>query len=430
MHRIAIVSIFTEEFGGGEARILYELARRLATRHEVLVVCPGEHTERTRDAQGLDLLTVESSGLEEVRFPNLTCATRARVFELLDAFAPDVVHAHNPVMLGLLSLVWARTRGVPFVTTPHFIPDRILEFPSGARALLLAFRAITPLVNAYLGTYLRHCDAIIALNRAVAAGTARFTGHGPIAVIPNGRDLAPLAACRIPPIDGDKRTLCFIGYLAQRKNQMYLLRMLALLPATYRLVLVGRSLVPRYERALRSYAMRHSLANVEFLGGVDNACIPSILEQAHVLVSASILEAQSLVVIEALASGTPVVGLANETIDELVDDLVGRRLPADAPPAAFAEAVLAVCGLARAEYEEMARQARARVQRMGWDPVVCATVGLYDSVAARSAEPGGAATSRGTGLSRTARIFAAVTNVVCLFLFGAYGRRRIPAPGG
>ena len=45
--------------------------------------------------------------------------------------------------------------------------------------------------------------------------------------------------------------------------------------------------------------------------------IPNYLERAHVFPSASKMEVQSLVVIEALASGTPVVGLSNETIDEL-----------------------------------------------------------------------------------------------------------------
>jgi glycosyltransferase involved in cell wall biosynthesis len=433
LKKIAIVSIYKENFGGGEARIVFELARQLAARYEVVVVCPGERTELVRDDSGLWLLTVESSGSEEVCFPSLNRETRARVFELLDEFGPDVVHAHDPVMLGMVSLVWARTRGVPFVTTPHFIPDRILEFPSGERAMLLAFKVIQPLVNAYLTTFFEHCDGIIALNRSVVEGTRSFARHAPLFTIPNGRDLEPLRRCGVAATDEKARTLCFIGYLAERKNQLYLLRMLTSLPSNYRLLLIGKSLVPRYERELRDFVSQHGLTNVEFLGSVDYARIPSYLEQTHVLVSASVLEAQSLVVIEALASGTPVVGLANQTVDELVDDAVGRRLPKETPPA-----VQKICSLRRSEYEEMARQARTRVERMDWEPVVNATLQVYETLisARRQLAAGAASDACGEdrsigervntklGLSRAAKFFAAATNGICSFLYRTRKPRR------
>ncbi len=413
--RIAIVSIYKEAFGGGEALVAFELARRLAVRHEVLVVCPGARTEVVRERSGLAVLTVESGGGEEVSFPRLGRRARARVFALLEEFGPDVVHAHGPVMLGMFALAWARARRVPFVTTPHFVPHRLLEFPSGARALVLVFRAIQPLVNAYLVAFLRSCDAVIALNRAVAESARAFAPKTTVFTIPNGRNLEPLRQCRITAPGAGTRTLCFIGYLAARKNQLYLLRMLTCLPATYRLRLVGKALVPRYERELRELVARQGLANVEFTGAVGYDRVPSLLEQAHLFVSASVLEAQSLVIIEALASGTPVVGLANETVDELVDDAVGHRLPKGAPPAEFAKWVDRICSLPRPQYEEMARRARARVERMDWKPVVDATVRAYES---RIAAPAGI-------LTPSARFFAAANNLICSLLFRT--QKRPPA---
>lgn len=120
--------------------IAFELARQLAARHEVLVLCPGERTQLVRDESGLWLLTVVSSDGEEVCYPYLNRKTLAMVFDLLDEFGPDVVHAHDPVILGMVSLVWARTRGVPFVKTPHFVPDRILEFPPARERCCLRSR--------------------------------------------------------------------------------------------------------------------------------------------------------------------------------------------------------------------------------------------------------------------------------------------------
>jgi len=340
------------------------------------------------------------------------------------------------VMLGMVSLVWARTRGVPFVTTPHFVPDRILEFPSGARALLFAFKAIQPVVNAYLTCFFEHCDGIIALNRSVVEGLRSFVRHAPVFTIPNGRDLRRLRTCRVSATDETTRNLCFIGYLAERKNQLYLLRMLTSLPGNYRLWLIGKSLVPLYERKLRKYASQHGLTNVEFLGYVDFARIPSFLEQTHVLVSASVLEVQSLVVIEALASGTPVVGLANETVDELIDDAVGRRLPKETTPAEFADWVQKICNLPRSEYVEMAQQARARVERMDWEPVVDATIHVYETLISERRQLAIDAASDGStvhrsigaqvngkhGLSLSAKCFATATNCICSFLY----RTQIP----
>jgi hypothetical protein len=174
------------------------------------------------------------------------------------------------------------------------------------------------------------------------------------------------------------------------------------------------------------------------LGHVDFSRIPSFLEQTHVLVSASVLEVQSLVVIEALASGTPVVGLANETVDELIDDAVGRRLPKETPPAEFADWVQKICSLPRSEYVEMARQARARVERMDWKPVVDATIHVYETlvserrqVAVDPASKGitehrsiGAQVNGRHRLSRSAMFFSAATNGICSFLYRTRSPRR------
>jgi glycosyltransferase involved in cell wall biosynthesis len=372
----------------------------------------------SREEGGLRLLTVESSGGQEMCFPNLDRRTREKISALLDEFAPDVVHSHNPLMLGIVALAWARARGVPFVTTPHFVPDRLLEFPSGSRGLVLVFRAIRPLVDSYLRRFFENVDGIIALNRAVAEGFSRFPRSARTFQIPNGRDLGRLARCSVASMAGPLRTLACVGYLAGRKNQMFLLRVMELLPANFRLLLVGKSLIPGYERELREYAARRGLAGVQFTGPLDHEGVLARLEQAHLLVSASVLEAQSLVVIEALASGTPVVGLANETVDEFVDESVGRRLPRDASPAEFARCVQELCALPQHDYEQMAARGRARVARTDWEPVVDATLGAY-----------GETSSAPRPLAGAARFYASLTSGVCTLFFrilGPAAKRAVP----
>jgi len=111
-----------------------------------------------------------------------------------------------------------------------------------------------------------------------------------------------------------------------------------------------------------------------------------MLEQSHVFVSASRMEVQSLVVIEALASGTPVVGLSNETVDELVDETNGARLSKDADPETFALAIQRICELPASEYKKRCERARERVKDLDWSNVMRRTVESYEMILAQQDE--------------------------------------------
>jgi glycosyltransferase involved in cell wall biosynthesis len=328
----------------------------------------------------MKVLTVASAGPDQVYYPFLDRATYDRAIAWLDEFRPDVVHGHDPIMLGAIAQYYALRHSVPFVMTLHWLPDRVLEFGAGARSVLRNQWLVRPVVRSYINRFLGDCDGIIAINESVIRGLRGHALRARVFRISNGRDLARFRSCPFADANGEIRNLCFIGFLSDRKNQLYLLKVIEHLPANYRLQLIGKALTPGYERELRSYASARGLNNVEFLGQKDQSEIPECLAGARAFVSASRLEVQSLTVIEALASGTPVVGLANETIDELVDDKVGRCLPRDAGPNEFARAVEQVCSLPQAEYDRLCRQARARVALMDWTQVADATAAAYETM--------------------------------------------------
>jgi 1,2-diacylglycerol 3-alpha-glucosyltransferase len=379
--RIAVATIFPKSFGGGAGMMAHELACHLAERYEVLLLCPGQRTELAERNSGLTVLTVASAGPDEVYYPFLDRRTASRVFGFLDGFQPDVIHSHDPIMLGALAQYWALTRSVPFVLTPHCLPDRYLEFGAGDRSVLRARQLVQPIVRSYLSRFLGDCDGIIVNNESVSQSLRRYELRARLFPISNGRDLECFRSFPNADLTEKDRILCFIGFLSDRKNQLYLLQMLEHLPANYRLQLVGKALVRDYERKLRGYAAKRDLSNVQFLGELDYSAIPACLARAHVFVSASKLEVQCLTIIEALASGTPVIGLANETLDELVDDTVGRRLPKETPPAEFARWVGRICSLSQPEYDVMCRRARARVEQMDWASVADSHATAYQTLA-------------------------------------------------
>jgi len=381
--RIAFVSLFKEGYGGGEGRVAHEMAHRLAVQHDVVIICPHERTTLYRCPDGLKVFGVKSAGEGNVCVPILTSKQVKAILDFLDSFAPEIVHAHEPVSISLIGQIWARMHRVPFVHTAHVLPSRAMAF--GAIDVLKVLNG--PLTHSVarraLEDFFRNCDAIVALNRSVAQDLEAFGYRGRILKIPNGRDLHVYAACRYADVDAPVKVLTFTGFISRRKNQLYLLHVLHHLGFGYRLQLLGDAIDRAYREELERTIRDLELEHVALVGQVDHADVPRYLEGTHAFISASKLEVQSLSVIEALASGTPVVGLSNETVDELVDDAVGRRLPQDAAPAAFAGAVRAVCEQPSASYVAMCQSARERVRHLDWDNVLDMTLDAYRSLLAQ-----------------------------------------------
>jgi glycosyltransferase involved in cell wall biosynthesis len=377
--KVVFVSLFKPGLGGGEGRVAHELARHFAAQHDVVLICPAGRTGLYEEDTGLKVFGIRSAGNGEFQMPALSGKTVRSMIDFLDAFRPDAVHAHEPTLMGLIGQIWAKMNLVPFVHTSHVLPAKVLDFGATDALDVKLFQGslVESMTRRALTDFYENCDAIIALNLPALRALREFGYQGKVFVIPNGRDLARYAGCAVADTGTAEKTLSFIGYVSERKNQIFLIDAHQHLPEHYKLLLIGKPLNPDYGRHLRHYCEARGLDNVVFVGQVPHEQIPSHLERTHVFVSASKMEVQSLVVIEALASGTPVVGLSNETTIELVDEEVGCRLPADATPQEFAARVERICTLPQPQYEQLCRDARDRVSHLDWSNVVDQTVAAY-----------------------------------------------------
>jgi len=378
--KIVFTSLFRRGEGGGEGRVAHELASHFARRYDVVMICPSDETGLSeRDDSGLKVFGVRSAGDGEFRMPALSARTVRTLFDFLDEFNPDIVHAHEPALIGLIGQIWAKMHMVPFVHTSHVLPAKVLDFGT-ADALdmkIMQSSFSESISQRVLMNFYQNCDAIIALNEPARKALRRFGYAGRLFVIPNGRDLERYVTFAYADAETEEKNLSFVGYISRRKNQSYLIDSHLHLPKHYTLYLIGKALKPEYGKQLKQYCEARDLDNVVFTGQVPHTEISSYLEKTHVFVSASKMEVQSLVVIEALASGTPVVGLSNETTDELVDDEVGCWLPKETTPEEFAACVERICNLPQPEYERLCQNARQRVDHLDWSNVVDQTVAAY-----------------------------------------------------
>lgn len=382
--KVVFTSLFKEGQGGGEGRVAHEIAHKFAEMgHETVMICPAEQTGLHAQEENYRVFGIRAAGQGEFWMPALSSRTVNSVFDFLDDFNPDVIHAHDPALIGLVGQVWAKMHMVPFVHTSHVLPHDIFKF-GAADALdvkLLQTSLSEAVAREALTDFYDNCDAIIALNKSALQSLRKFGYQGKVFIIPNGRNLAQYEDCKIADVESSsEKILTFIGFISERKNQSYLLEVMIHLPTTYQLRLIGGALNPDYERQIKRFCKRHNLDNVAFLGKIPHEEIPPRLEETHAFVSASTMEVQSLVIIEALASGTPVVGLVNETIEELVNDEVGCQLPHETAPKAFARCVEQLCSLSQTEYAALCERARARVAELDWSNVVEETVEAYEEL--------------------------------------------------
>jgi 1,2-diacylglycerol 3-alpha-glucosyltransferase len=379
--KILVVSSHEQEFGGGEGRLAFEFAVEMSKRHQVVLMYPGKAPAALPPGARLTVHTIRSL---DYTLPALRGKELLALVEILDDFRPDVVHSHTPWFLGVMVQAWAFVRGVPFFFTAHELPSKMLEW-----GLVRYLRGVmrSPLLHALTRTYLvsfcRHCTSVVALNRAAADDIRGIGYRGRLFVIPNGRTLAMYDGTGPADIGAREKVLTFVGDFGPRKNQRYLVEMMNHLPEDYRLLLIGHDVDHHYRREIDAAIGPRIRHRVTFTGRLDHSRIPSQLAKTHLWVSASLMEVQSLAVLEALASGTPVLGLSNETIDELVDSRVGARLEHSATPRQFAEAVRAVCETDPDSYRRMCEQARERVRPFDWSCAIRKTEEMYEKALRR-----------------------------------------------
>ncbi len=346
---------------GGVPTVTRELARGLAERgHAVEVLAPSSTGRSATRAGGR--LTVARRG--SVRWPwyedqRLGFLSRSAAGDLIGGFAPDIVHVHSPLTLGAAARSAARRRRVPVVYTNHYLPanvhptaDRADRAGAGRRPaapgdpavgsttpatrVSAATRATAAAVGGaagalfdvgfygYLTTFANRCDRVTA---PTATALLLLRDHGlraPSQVVSNGVDLdvySPGAADeslrRRYALPAGRPLVLSVGRLSPEKRADVLVEALATQDvADTVLALAGSG---PDEGRLRELAARRGVAErVRFLGFIPGTDLPGLYRLADVFAIASEAELQSLVTMEAMASGLPVVAVNAGALGELV----------------------------------------------------------------------------------------------------------------
>jgi phosphatidyl-myo-inositol alpha-mannosyltransferase len=372
--RIAQVCPYDLDRPGGVQAHVRGLASELARRgHAVTIVAPRppEHEYRgevhgagcqqaPRALEG-SVTVLRLGRARTVRLSSTQIdVVAASVAELttLGSLGLDIVHLHTPHNPWLPLQVRWYTPQATHVATFHDAPPGGI-WGSFARAWLLPLAGWV-MVRGLL-------KSAVAVSEVAAAATGAWLEPGELPVAPNGIDTSTFG----PPCPAQPACVVYVGRLEPRKGVDDLLEAFVRLRAhDARLVVAGEG--PLGDTLRRRYA---SHPNIHFAGRVSEADKARLLATCTLFCSpARHGESFGIVLLEAMASGAPVVAAANPGYRALAGGYAVLYPPGSV--AHLADRLEQVLGDA-ALRQQLSQRGLALAQRYDWSRVVDRIESLY-----------------------------------------------------
>ena len=224
-------------------------------------------------------------------------AVDSRAFKSLDelTFRPDVVHVHGLWSLDMAqAMSWCRKHGVRYYVSPHGgLMPRVLR----------------------RGWLKKHLFYWMFLRRNLdSAAGIHCTGEGEADAVRSlgikARTFIVPLGCDLPDLGGEvkkERMVLFLSRLGEEKGLVYLLDAWKLLRHDgWRLVLAGPDW-EGYRRVLEKKIEDEQIVHVELFGPADATQKDALYRASRLFVLPSPMENFSMVVLDALAYGLPVI---------------------------------------------------------------------------------------------------------------------------
>jgi glycosyltransferase involved in cell wall biosynthesis len=234
----------------------------------------------------------------------------------------DVVHVHHPFLSGRLALHYCHHKHIPIVFTNHTRYDMMAQ----AYLPILPDEISEGFLQAYMPSFCEAVDLVVSPSSGMEKVLRKLDVESHIEIVPNGVELSrfiqakPLSRTEYGFTDDDI-LLIYTGRLAPEKNLDFLIMSFAgVLQAVenVRLLLVGDG--PMREE-LQNLAMDLQIAeDVTFTGLIPYANLPGYLAMCDIFVISSISETFGLVIVEAMGSGLPVMGIHSPGVSDIIED--------------------------------------------------------------------------------------------------------------
>ena len=349
--RIAITSDLYYPMTNGVAVFAHNLAKGLAQQgHEVLVICPSFNGRQHREKRD----GVTTFYLRSIRFPFypdqinevpagkeflgmslprlayrhglwITVDPYPAMKKALNKFRPDVIHNQTAEMIAFAARRYAKKYDVPMVSTGHAYPDNIT---SQLKIFKPIKKPLDAILRTYMASFLKHSEyATMPTEMAIddLVPKKRKSFNVTVEPLSNGVDLSKFGSKKAPAkiyrkyhLPKDKPIALYVGRVDPEKSLSNVVSAFATVldkVPDARLVIVGDG---TDRRRLVDLAQALGIEKeVIFPGRIMPPDVMEVYRTAQLFVTASETETQGIVLIEAAATGLPLVAVDAGAVREL-----------------------------------------------------------------------------------------------------------------
>ena len=300
------------------------IAKYLASKgHKITLIYPKQQVKgivpRHKNVNLVEIPSFPSNFYNNAVSANIPAALRV-IKNLMKEEKFDVIHIQEPGLVGILTLFQAKKHKIPVVGALHFIPEQI------DRVLWGSFeRVLTPIINVYMKYIYGKYDAVITPSHFFKKYLRGIGVKTPISVVSNGADTE-----KFHPGDLNEKirkklkfgksdfVFFFIGRLDRDKNVETLVRAMPYTDSKIKLLIVGKGTEKTYLESLaKKLKVSEKIIWIPYISDTEMA---DYYHAANAFSIMSPYEGQSIVALQAVATGLPIIAANAGALPELCHD--------------------------------------------------------------------------------------------------------------
>lgn len=354
--------------------------------HEVFVFTPTNGSENSEKG----LIACRSIG--HPAYPGYGLTLPLTRSQRAIAATLDVIHVHHPFVMGRHALTMARGHNKPLVFTNH------TQYTQYSHYIPLLGGMLRGALESYVTSFIQQCDLVVAPSEGISRYLRAQHVTRPISVVPNGIDTAKFTGLKLDRREAkewlglkpDTTVVLYSGRIALEKNLDFLLDSFKILlgktaGSNVNLVVAGSG--PQEENFRKMVTARELDDSVVMLGAIAYDEMPKVYRAADLFATASTTEVHPLTIMEALASGLPVVAVTAMGTGDIITHGEDGLLPEETLED-FTGALARLLGDATLR-DKMAENAQAGAIRFGVESSTTTLLAAYELAIAEHAKRSG-----------------------------------------
>lgn len=303
---------------GGISTVTQRISAELVKKgHTVAVLAPSTDWKFRKEIQdGVTIFRIQSMLIHKLKQLRYSPAFlyRKEIYRTITNFRPDIIHLETPNTIASEALDVALKFNIPLIATCHIMPENI----SGTLPFLPS-KMGKMIGDLYMKQVIKVYNKVSLVTAPTPIGTAILQAYNitrPTIALSNGIDLETFRQ----PSNKDKQELIkkynfsltpiilYIGRLDKEKKVNILIEALPYIKKSqpFHVVIEGKG---QQMENLEILVQKLGLQNkISFLGYIEEKELSTLYSLATVFVMPSTAELQSLVTMEAMALGLPVIG--------------------------------------------------------------------------------------------------------------------------